>query len=161
MNAVVQALLHLVVDLRAKPGQAAEGGLDVPAGATETVVKVEVAKGRVQVVAPHQANDAPAEPDAFRVTGRTIDRLRGLGKFIGSALVVLGGVGTARGGLAGLILICRCAALGKRCPDTDHQCQPGYGEVTQSGYLKLEHPLKHEFPDLVPAGPAAYAMPFK
>src|SRR4029077_14454586 len=56
--------------------------LDMPARATEAVIEVEVAKGRVQVVAPQQADDAPAEPDAFRVAGRTVEGVLGFGKFI-------------------------------------------------------------------------------
>ena len=103
VNPVVQALLHLVVDLRTKSGQAAERGLDMPAGAAEPVVKVEVAKGGVEVVAPHQANDAPAQPNAFRVSRRTVDRLRRFDEFIGLALAVLGGIGRTGGRLAGLI----------------------------------------------------------
>ena len=75
MNTIVQALLYLVVDLRTKPGQAAERGLDMPTRAAEPVIKIEMAKGGVEVVAPHQPNDAPAKPDAFRISSGTVDRL--------------------------------------------------------------------------------------
>ena len=93
MDPVVEALLHLVVDLRTEPGQTAERGLDVPTGTTETVVKVEVAKRGVEVVAPHQPNDPPAQPNAFRISSRSIDRLRRFDEFIGFALTILGGIG--------------------------------------------------------------------
>jgi hypothetical protein len=159
VDPVVQAPWHLVVDLRTEPGQAAERGLDMAARATETVVKIEVAKGSIQVIPPHQANNAPAKPDAFRIAGRTVDRVRGFSKFIGPALVVLGGIGIPGGGLAGLILGGR-SALGQGTPNTDHECQPGDSEVPKNCNLKLKHPLTHEFPDLVAAGLAATQMPF-
>ena len=36
------------------------------AGAAEAVIKIEVAEGRIEVVAPEQVNHAAAKPDAFR-----------------------------------------------------------------------------------------------
>jgi hypothetical protein len=137
VNPVVQALLHLVVDLRAKSGQAPERGLNMSAGAAEPVVKIEMAKGGVQVVAPHQANDAPAKPNTFRVSGGTVDRLRRFDEFIGPALAVLGGIGRTGGSLAGLIRGGGGAALGDRASDTDDECKPGGGKVTQNRSLKL------------------------
>jgi hypothetical protein len=59
MNPAVKGLLGLRVDV-SLPNQTAEGGLDVGTGAAETVVKVEMAKGRIKVVAPEQANYAAA-----------------------------------------------------------------------------------------------------
>jgi len=154
MDPIIKALLHLVIDLRAKPGQATESGLDMPAGAAETVIKVEVAKGGIEIVAPHQANDTAAEPDTFRVTGGAVDRLRGFRKFIRPTLVVLGGIGVAGRRFAGLILVGRRSALGQRAAGADQQCQPEHGEPTQNRNLELKHPLTHEFPDLVLACPA-------
>jgi hypothetical protein len=151
VNTVVQALLYFVVDLGTKSGQAAERRLDVPAGATEPVVKIEMAKGGIEVVAPHQPNDAPPKPNAFRVSGRTVDRLRRLNEFIGFALAVLGGIGRTRGRLAGLVLGGGVPALGDRACYTNHECEPGDGKVAQNRSLKLEHALTHNFPDLVPA----------
>ena len=60
------------------------------AGAAEPVVEIEVAEGGIEVVAPHQAHHAAAEPDAFRVSGRAVDGLGRLDEFVGLALVVLG-----------------------------------------------------------------------
>ena len=77
----------------AKAGQAAERRLDVTAGTAEPVVKIEMPKSGVEIVEPHQADHAAAEPDAFRVSGRAIDGLRGLDEFVGLALIVLGGIG--------------------------------------------------------------------
>ena len=93
---------HLVVDLGAKPGQAAEGRLHMAARAAKPVVKVEVAESGIEIVAPHQADHPAAEPDAFGVAGRAIDGLGGLGKFVGLALVVLGGSAALAARLAGL-----------------------------------------------------------
>jgi hypothetical protein len=115
------------------------------ARAAESIVEVKMAKGGVEVVAPHQANHASAEPNAFGVTRGTVDRLGGLGKFIRSALVIPGGIGRVCGRLAGLILGGRCPALGNGASNADHECQPGESEMTQNRNLK--HPLTHKFPD--------------
>jgi hypothetical protein len=163
VNPVVQAPLHLVVDLRTKSGQAAERGLDMSAGAAEPVVKIEMTKGGVEIVAPHQANDTPAEPNTFRVSGGAVDRLRRLDEFIRLVLAVLGGIGRTGGGLAGLIRG-RIAALGARASNADQECKPGGGKVAQNCSLKLSHPLTHNFPDFsCPrlARDAARLMPFK
>ena len=93
MDTAGERFRHLGVDLAAKAGQAAEGGLDMAAGTTEAVVEVEMAEGGIEVVSPHQADHAPAEPDAFGVSGRPVDGLRRLDEFVGLALVVLAGVG--------------------------------------------------------------------
>ena len=93
MDPVIEAARHLVVDLGTEPGQAAETRLDVAAGAAKAVVEIEVAEGGIEVVQPHQADHAPAEPDAFRVAGGTVDGLLGFDEFGGLALVVLDGVG--------------------------------------------------------------------
>ncbi len=129
--------MHLVVDLRTKSGQAAERGLDMPAGAAEPVVKIEVTKGGIEIVAPHQANDAPAKPDTFRVSGGTIDHLRRFNELIRLVLAVLGGIGRTGCRLAGLILGGRVPALGTGASNTDQECEPGGGKVAQNRSLKL------------------------
>ena len=63
------------------------------ARAAKAVVEIEVAKRGVEIVEPHQAHHAAAEPDAFGVSGRPVDGLRRLDEFIGLALIVLGRVG--------------------------------------------------------------------
>jgi hypothetical protein len=153
VNTVVQALLYFVVDLRAKSGQTSERGLDVPARAAEAVVKIEMAKGGIEIVAPHQTDDAPAKPNTFRVSRRTVDRLRRLNEFVGLALAVFAGIGRIGGRLAGLILG-RVSALGgrasdtrasdTRASDTDEKCNRGDGKVTQNRSLKLYRPLTHK-----------------
>ena len=69
------------------------------AGAAEPVVEIEVAECGIEVVAPHQAHDAAAEPDAFRVSARAVDGLGRLDEFVGFALIVLVGVGGIGGRL--------------------------------------------------------------
>jgi hypothetical protein len=151
VDAVIQALLHLVIDLGAKPGQATEGRLHMTAGAAKTVVQVEVTEGGIEVIAPHQPNDTPPEPDAFWVTAWTIDGLRGFGEFVGFPLVIPCGIRRAGGGLAGLVRIGRCPALGHRAAQAEHQGQSGSNQIAQNLKPTLKHPLTHKFPDLVPA----------
>jgi hypothetical protein len=50
--------------------QAAKARLDVARWASESVVKIKMAKGRLDVVSPKQAHDPPAEPNALGITGR-------------------------------------------------------------------------------------------
>jgi hypothetical protein len=106
----------------------------VPARAAEPVIKIEMTKGGVEIVAPHQADDAPAEPNTFRVSGRTVDRLRRFREFVGLALAILGRIRGIGGRLAGLIGV---SALGNGASDTNHECKPGDGKVTQNRNLKL------------------------
>ena len=47
--------------------QATERRLDMAGRTAETVVKIEMPEGGVEIVAPHQPDHPPAEPDAFRV----------------------------------------------------------------------------------------------
>lgn len=62
-------------------------------GAAEPIIKIEVPERGVEVVAPEQPDNPAAEPDAFRIAGRSADLCSGLGKFIEFALGILGGVG--------------------------------------------------------------------
>ena len=122
------------------------------AGAAEPVVQIEVPERGIEVVAPHQADHAPAEPDAFGVSGRAIDGLRRLDEFVGLALVVLVGVsGTGGGRLGGLILRRRGPALGERSARSDQEGQARdearSGEVAQNRNSRTRHPSTHTFPD--------------
>jgi hypothetical protein len=134
------------------------------AGATETVVQVEMAKSSVEVVKPHQPHDTAAEPDAFGIAGRTIEGLRRFDEFVGLALIVLGGIG----GLARIAGFCRLfrgmgiAALGKRAPGTERPSKSGNksgnGEMAQNRILKLKHPSTHKFPDVLAARGARWLV---
>ena len=166
MNTVIQTPWHLIVDLRAEPGQAAKGRLDVSARAAEPIIEVEMAKGGVEIVPPHQPHHAPAKPDAFRVPSRAVDGLGGLDEFVGFLLIVLGGIGRIGGWrFAGLIRGAGVAALGDRASHADQEGKPWDGEVAQNRILKLKHTSTHRNPDFVScpaASPdAARVMPVK
>jgi hypothetical protein len=153
VNAAAERLGYLGINLPAKAGQAAEGCLDVAARAAKTVVEIEVTKSSVEIVKPHQAHHAATEPDAFGVSGRPVNGLRSLDEFIGLALIFLGGVGgLGRTGCTRLAVLIRgvsVAALGNSASDTDHEGEPGDGEVAHERMLKLKHPTTHKFPDLL------------
>jgi hypothetical protein len=155
MDAAVKRVRDLGIDLTAKPGQATERRLDVAAGTAETVVQIEVTKGGVEIVEPHQTYDPATEPDAFGVSRRAIDDLGRFGELVGLVLVgFLGGVGRlgrTRRRFAGLFLGVRVAALGGDPSGADQERKPGDGEVAQNRILKLTHRSTHRFPDLLPA----------
>ncbi len=88
----VKGLLGLGIDV-SRPDQAAESGLDMGARAPEAVVKIEVAKGSIEVVAPQQGDHATAKPYALRIAGRAGEDTRGLGDFVDLFLGFFGGVG--------------------------------------------------------------------
>ena len=75
------------------------------ARAAEAVIEVEMAEGGIEVVQPHQADHAAAEPDAFRIAGRSAHSMLGFGKFVdflrflGAVLGCVFGAFFWRGGL--------------------------------------------------------------
>ena len=149
MDAAVEGLGHLGVDLAAKAGQAAERRLDMAAGAAEPVVEVEVPERGVEIVAPHQADHAAAEPDAFGVSGRAVDGLGRLDEFVGLALVVLAtSAGLAAGGLPGLILGRGCRS-GRTRRRSDQEGQAGSGESGAKPQLLDQAPVDAYIPRLV------------
>ena len=170
MHAAVEGIGDLGVNLAAKSSEAAERRLDMAAGATESIVEVEVAERGIEIVEPHQAHDAAAEPDAFGIAGRAVEGLGGFDEFVGLALVVLGGIRLRcipGGGFGLLILGMGVAALGKGASGRDRPYKSGNksgnGEMAQNRILKLKHPSTHKIPDVLPArGPRwLVVMPFK
>jgi hypothetical protein len=91
MNPAVQAFLGLWVHM-ALADQATESGLDVCGRAPEAVVKVEMAEGGIEIVPPQQADDAAAEPDAFRIAGSAGQDAGSLGDFVDFLLAVFDGL---------------------------------------------------------------------
>src|SRR5215470_1496040 len=81
VHPAVERVGGLGIDV-ALPHQATEGRLDVAGWTAEAVVEVEMAEGGVEIVAPEQADDPPAEPDAFRVGGGAAQKLLGFGEFV-------------------------------------------------------------------------------
>jgi len=91
MDPAVKGFLNLGIDV-SLADQAAKGGLNMGAGAAETVVEIEVAESRIEVVAPKEADHAAAQPDTFRITRRAGQNTGGLGYFVDLFLGLFGGV---------------------------------------------------------------------
>jgi len=139
---------HLGIDLSAKPGQAAERRLDVAAGAAEPVIEIKMPKGGIEIVPPHQAHHATAEPNAFRVSGRAIDGLRRFNEFVRSCA----GCPWRRPALAaaGLpdwswdLMSPLCA---ERASVPISNASPGTARWRKNRIFKLTHASTHNFPD--------------
>ncbi|MBS0528803.1 MAG: hypothetical protein JSS22_05365 [Proteobacteria bacterium] len=149
MDASTQDIGCLGID-RSKPDQAAKGCLHVTARAAKPIVQIEMAKGGVQVIAPHQDNHATAEPDAFRVSSGTVDGVLSFNEFVGFALAVLGGV--SRSSRVGcrrfcLILGAKIAALCNRSTNAEQQREPGDGKTTENRFLEPKQHSTHKVPD--------------
>ena len=54
VDAAIEGFGHFWIHLSAKAGQAAEGRLDMTAGAAEPVIEIEMTERGVEVVSPHQ-----------------------------------------------------------------------------------------------------------
>jgi hypothetical protein len=72
MDAPIKAIGGFRIDRIGVQNQAPERDLDMPTRTAEPVIEVEVAKGGIQIVAPQQADDAPAEPYTFGIAGRSV-----------------------------------------------------------------------------------------
>jgi len=145
MDAAVKRFSDLGVDGSAESHHAAERALDVTAGAAEPFVEVEVAERRVEIVAPHQPDHPPAEPDAFRVSGGAVDRLRRFHELVGLALAILGGV--CRGLLGGGVLSTEVTALRDSSPDAHEKGQGRNGDALKNCNSKPGTNPTHEIPD--------------
>ena len=145
MDAAVEGFGDLRIDGRAEAYHATERRLDMATGAAEPLVKVEMTERGVEVVAPHQANDAPSKPDAFRVASGTIDGLRGFHEFVSLALAFLGGI--ARSLLGSVVLSPQIATLGDSRPDPDEQGERRNGNSLKNSNSKPVTNPTHEIPD--------------
>src|SRR6478672_9156545 len=58
------------------------------AGAAEPVIQVQMAKSRVEIVAPQQSDHAASEPDTLRLAGRALYGLLGFGDFVNLLLAL-------------------------------------------------------------------------
>ncbi len=116
------------------------------AGAAEPFIEIEMAERGIEVVAPHQPDHAPSEPDAFRISCGAIDRLRGLNELVGLALAILGRI--CWGGLlGGCVLSPEIATLRDGGPDPDKQCKRRNGNSLKNGNSKPGTNQTHEIPD--------------
>src|SRR5262245_21378677 len=69
VHPAIEGVSRLGVD-GALAHEAAKGRLDVTGWTAEPVVKIEMAKRGIEIIAPKQAYHAPTQPQAFRVGGR-------------------------------------------------------------------------------------------
>jgi hypothetical protein len=100
MNAAEDVLLRLRIDDRTLLHHATEGRLDMAAGATEAVIQIHMAEGRIEIVLKQAMDHAATNPDTFRVTGRTGHLLGDLRKIVDPLRVLFG---LLRGLLLGLV----------------------------------------------------------
>ena len=77
--------------------QAAEARLDMAGRAAETIVKIEMAEGGLDIISPEQAHDPPAEPDALGIAGRASNHTLGFRIFVYLVQLIL----TGRAGFVG------------------------------------------------------------
>ena len=104
MDPAIEAIGGFGIDRIGVQNQAAKRHLDVAAWAAEPVIQIEVAKGRVQIVAPKQTDDPPAKPYAFWIACRPVQGALRLSKFI-DFLRFLGAVfGGVLGGILAAVL---------------------------------------------------------
>ena len=81
MNTSAEGFRRLGIDV-AMTHDATKSGLDMPARAAETVVKVEVPESGVEVIPPEEPYYPAAEPYAFGVGGRAAEHLGDFGYFV-------------------------------------------------------------------------------
>ncbi len=167
---VAEAVRHLVIDLGEEAGEAAERRLDMPAGAAETVIEIEVTECGIEIVSEHELDHAAAEPDAFGIAGGAVDGLSRFNKFVDLALILLGRIGRIGGRLLALVLGVVVATLGERgsgAADAYEDNKPGNCETAHKRFLKLKHASTHGFPKCLknlplPSSPTdAAVMPTK
>ncbi len=94
MYASVEGIRGLRIDA-ALPDHTAESLLKVGGRTAESVVKVEVAKGGIEVVTPKQADDPPSKPHAFWIARRAGNLPAGFRKLIDPPLTAFPCLGRA------------------------------------------------------------------
>jgi hypothetical protein len=95
VNAGVKGIGGLWIDA-ALPHHAAESLLQVGGRAAEPVVKVEMAEGGIEVIAPEEAHDPPPKPHTFRIARRAGNLPARFRKLIDAALAAFPCLGRAR-----------------------------------------------------------------
>jgi hypothetical protein len=148
MNAAAQRIGFFGVD-RSESDQTTECRLDVATRASEAIVEIEMTEGRIQVIAPHQNDHATAEPDAFRISRRTVDDACGFDEFVGFARAVFGAVSPicrVSCGRLVLILSSKITALRYRPADAEQQGDARNGKTAQQRFLEPKQHSTHESP---------------
>lgn len=145
MDPAGEGLSDLRINRCAEPHHAAECRLNVTAGAAEPLIEIQMTERGVEVVTPHQIDHAPAQPDAFRVSGGAVDGLRRFHELISLALTFLGGI--ARSLFGRIVLSAKIAALGDGRPDSDKQGEGRNGNSLKNRNSKPVTNPTHEIPD--------------
>ena len=96
MYATAQGFGDLRIDRTAKSHKASERRLNMAARAAEPIIKIKMTERGIEIVAPHQTDDTPTEPDTFRIACRAVESLCGFDKLVSLALTLFGGVSSAR-----------------------------------------------------------------
>ena len=123
MDAGQDILRRLRIDDRALFHDATESRLDMSAGATEAVIQVDVAEGRIEIVLEEAVHDAAADPYAFRIAGGTGHLLGHFGKIVQPLGVFLGLLRSLLLGLVGLFVL----GHGRRKADKQGKAKGGQG----------------------------------
>jgi len=113
MDPPVQAVGGLRIDRGGMQNQAPERRLNMATRAAKPVIKVKMTERGIKIVAPQEADDPAAEPDAFGIAGRSVQDPLGLGEFI-DFLGLFGGVLARRGLLLGGFGVIRLGKGGRR-----------------------------------------------
>ena len=130
MHAGVEGIGDFRVDLAALANHTTKSCLNMPSWAAKAVVKIEVAKSCIKIVAPQQIDDPPPQPDAFRVGGGATQKARGLRELVvptGGA--VLGWLGALRARPVGRFRVSALGLDGRRGGQQDSQAN---GENAQN-----------------------------
>jgi hypothetical protein len=150
VNAPVERFLGLGIDIPLAH-QTAKRGLDVVSGASKAIVQIEVAESGVEVVAPEQVDHTAAQPDTFRIAGRTAQSLGGFGDLVDLflAFFVLGsGLGCRLGRRLGRL----ATALGESRARETEGCQEKHGkELTQRSHKRYPASVDFKPPARSPA----------
>ncbi len=83
LDPAIQAVGGLRIDAALVQDQTAKRRLNMTSRTAKSVIKIEMAERGVDVVAPEQADHAPAKPDAFGVPRRAGNRALDRGVFVG------------------------------------------------------------------------------
>ncbi|EKS40419.1 hypothetical protein HMPREF9696_00870 [Afipia clevelandensis ATCC 49720] len=104
-----------------------------------------MAERGIEIVAPHQADHTPSQPDAFRVSGGAVDGLRGFDEFVRFALAFLGRIA---GRLFGSVILGpEIATLRNSGPDSDKESESRNGNPLKNRNSNSVTNPTHEIPD--------------
>jgi hypothetical protein len=145
MDPAIEGFGDLRVNGRAKPHHTAECRLNMPPGAAEPLIEIQMTERGVEIVTPHQAYHTPPKPDTFRISCGTVDGLRGFNEFVGLALAFLGRIAWRLFG--SIVLSPEIATLGDSGPNSDKEGESRNGNSLKNRNSKPVTNPTHEIPD--------------